>query len=185
MSFTSIFTAHPSTYSVLQLTMASYLRSIFWGRDSSSTSKSSNRHGDASLSINTKSHSRSRSGSSTTSSPTKAKHLKYLYAEPGAVPPAPIQSTNRERSNSLTAARANAPSPLRYTYDSSATRGGHHGHPHVPTHHTSHSLDGSSSKVPLYRTSSHKVGERRKPIFSPSMTGISCACSCPNTAPGI
>ncbi|KAF9448811.1 hypothetical protein P691DRAFT_704304 [Macrolepiota fuliginosa MF-IS2] len=130
--------------------MASYLRSIFWG--SSSTSKSNNRQRDASP----KSHSRSRSEASTTSSPTKAKHLKYLYAEPGRIPPASLQTTTRERSNSLTAARANAPSPLRYTYDTGAARG----HPHAPTHHTSHSLDGTNSKVPLYRTSSHKLGER-------------------------
>lgn len=142
--------------------MASYLRSIFWGRDSS---KSNPRHADTSTTSsgrNGKSHSRSRSESPTTTSPTKSKHLRYLYAEPGGVPPASIQTTTRERSNSLTAARANAPSPLRYTYKDTATTRGHSGHPHIPAHHTSHSLDGANSKIPLYRTSSHKAGERRK-----------------------
>jgi hypothetical protein len=137
--------------------MASYLRSIFWRRDSTKSDTRDTRTSSSTRSG--KSHTRSRSESPTTTSlPTKSKHFKYLYADPGQVPPAPIQTT-RERSTSFTAARANAPSPLRYAFKSSASQS-HNDRPYMPTHHTGHSLDTANSKVPLYRTSSQK--ERRK-----------------------
>lgn len=146
--------------------MASYLKSIFRGRDTTSTSKSNGRRTNTSGSGGSRSRSRSSSESPTTSSPTKSKHFNYLYAEPGSVPPAPIQTATRERSNSLTASRAIAPSPLRYTFDNNIGRGAH-----SASHHTTHSLDGANTKVPLYRSSSHKAerpGLVQQPAFNPT-----------------
>ena len=134
--------------------MTSYLKSIFWGRDNTNHTKSSAHRIDTSSSRSNESRSPSCSGS-----PTKSKHFKYVYAEPGNIPPAPIQTITRERSNSLIPSRTIAPSPLRYTLDNNS-HGARSVYPHHLNHHPTHSLDGANSNVPLYRSSSHRT-ERR------------------------
>lgn len=134
--------------------MTSYLKSIFWGRDNANHTKSSAHRIDTSSSRSNESRSPSCSGS-----PTKSKHFKYVYAEPGNIPPAPIQTITRERSNSLIPSRTIAPSPLRYTLDNNS-HGARSVYPHHLNHHPTHSLDGANSNVPLYRSSSHRT-ERR------------------------
>ena len=133
--------------------MTSYLKSIFWGRDNANHTKSSARRIDTSS-------SRSNESQSPSCSPTKSKHLKYIYAEPGNIPPAPIQTITCERSNSLTPSRTIAPSPLRYTLDNNNSHGARSVYPHHLNHRATHSLDGANSKVPLYRSSSHRTEQR-------------------------
>lgn len=145
--------------------MTSYLKSIFWGRDNTNHTKSSAHRIDTSSSRSNESRSPSCSGS-----PTKSKHFKYVYAEPGNIPPAPIQTITRERSNSLIPSRTIAPSPLRYTLDNNS-HGARSVYPHHLNHHPTHSLDGANSNVPLYRSSSHRT-ERptlmQRPAFNPT-----------------
>ncbi|KXN82355.1 hypothetical protein AN958_02652 [Leucoagaricus sp. SymC.cos] len=150
--------------------MASYLKSIFWGRESSNTTKTNGRRNDS------RAH-KSRSHPSEPSSPTKSKHFNYLYADPGSVPPAPIQTT-RERSNSMIASRAIAPSPLRHTLDNNTGV-----YPHGQSHYGSHSLDGGNGKVPLYRATSHKTerpGLTQHPAFNPTSSFGSVRSSNPS-----
>ncbi|TFK33669.1 hypothetical protein BDQ12DRAFT_738671 [Crucibulum laeve] len=141
--------------------MASYFRSIF-GVHSNSTSPTTSSRKDR----NDKTHHRSRSAAS---SPTEIRGLDYFYATPGTASTASsAHSTTRERSNSYVAAKANSPSPLRYTTGESS-----HSNPTAREHtapsqqrpSTSH-----SSRVPLQRTASHQVGERPSPypLFTPT-----------------
>ena len=139
--------------------MTSYLKSIFWSRDNAKPTKSSARHIKSSSSRSNDSQPPSCSGS-----PTKSKHFNYIYAEPGNIPPAPIQTTTHERSNSLTPSRTIALSPLRYTLDDNS-HGARSVYPHHPNYHATHSSDGANSNIPLYRLSSHK-NERRTCHYS-------------------
>ncbi|KAF8879402.1 hypothetical protein BD779DRAFT_1155973 [Infundibulicybe gibba] len=139
--------------------MTSYLRNIF-GVSSASNSRN-NRNPPVTVTTSVKSHHRSRSASS---SPIQNQNLGYIYSAPGTTPPESSR-THRERSNSYVAARANAPSPLRYTYDSATgSRRGHSSHHHGPP------PPSPTAQVPIYRSASYKAGERPSPypLFTPT-----------------
>lgn len=112
--------------------MASYLRSLFGGGQSTKKSRS------PSSSSSTPDPKPGRRSHSSTNAP-------YIYASSGASPVRP----SPKRNESYTPARSVPPSPLRYTYDSTtqpahrATKSPHQKLP-IPT------------RVPLYKSSSYK-----------------------------
>ncbi|KAF8991124.1 hypothetical protein BDQ17DRAFT_312901 [Cyathus striatus] len=126
---------------------------------------------------------------SASSSPTQVNGYGYGYPIPGSAPSSSY-SISRERSNSFVAARANAPSPLRYgTYDSSSARSrSHAGHQSSPTTQqpTSHHHSSQSSRSLLYRSASHKAGDRPSPypIYTPTGSFSSVRSSNSSIYPG-
>lgn len=129
--------------------MASYFRYIFGGQAASTTGSN-----------NTKSHSRSQSASS-----VQQEKLTYIYAIPGTVSSTTSSRSGRERSNSQqTTSQTTIPSPLRYaTYDSTAAR--QHTQSASKQAHRRASVQTpvqQPARVPMYRSSSHKTGERRE-----------------------
>lgn len=147
--------------------MTSYFRNIFGGQAASTPASNPS-----------KTHSRSRSEPSPQGPPPPPNpKLNYIYAPPATAPSVSSSShTSRERRGSYSTARANAPSPLRYaTYNSSAVKA------RSQTSHStgSQQVQQPTSRVPMYRSSSHKAAERREFFYLslPSTTKLAMKSS--------